>query len=111
MPGRGGRATSALVEEGGLHACGGKFARASTNAQRRQPAMAAKMDALLDQHYIGGALVPPAQGRYLDVIDPSEERVWGRSAAGTAEVYETPNAPVMGPRACGARTRACVAVC
>ena len=84
---------------------------ASTNAQRRQPAMAAKMDALLDQHYIGGALVPPAQGRYLDVIDPSEERVWGRSAAGTAEVYETPNAPVVGPRACGARTRACVAVC
>ena len=38
---------------------------------------------LLDRHFIDGALVPPLMGRYMDVIDPSEERAWGRSAAGT----------------------------
>eukprot|EP00277_Geminigera_cryophila_P042517 CAMPEP_0173079002 /NCGR_PEP_ID=MMETSP1102-20130122/14716_1 /TAXON_ID=49646 /ORGANISM="Geminigera sp., Strain Caron Lab Isolate" /LENGTH=511 /DNA_ID=CAMNT_0013950905 /DNA_START=8 /DNA_END=1543 /DNA_ORIENTATION=+ len=43
------------------------------------------MNALLDKHFINGALVPPVKGRYLDVVDPSEESVWGRSAAGTVE--------------------------
>jgi len=42
-----------------------------------------KMEALLDRHFINGELVPPVQGQYLDVVDPAEESVWGRSAAGT----------------------------
>ena len=42
-----------------------------------------KMEALLDRHFINGELVPPVLGQYLDVVDPAEESVWGRSAAGT----------------------------
>ena len=42
-----------------------------------------KMEALLDRHFINGELVPPVQGQYLDVVDPAEESLWGRSAAGT----------------------------
>jgi hypothetical protein len=38
---------------------------------------------VLDRHFINGELVPPVLGQYLDVVDPAEESVWGRSAAGT----------------------------
>ena len=34
-----------------------------------------KMDALLDQHFINGQLVPPALGKYMDCINPSDETV------------------------------------
>ena len=43
------------------------------------------MNVLLDQHFINGALVAPIKGKYIDVIDPSSEEVYGRSASGTAE--------------------------
>ena len=43
------------------------------------------MNVLLDQHFINGALVAPVKGKYIDVIDPSSEEVYGRSASGTAE--------------------------
>ncbi|KAJ1482809.1 aldehyde dehydrogenase domain-containing protein [Baffinella frigidus] len=43
------------------------------------------MEKLLDCHFINGALVPPAKGQYMDVINPADETVFGRSAAGTEE--------------------------
>jgi len=43
------------------------------------------MDALLDKHFINGQLVPPVKGQYLECINPHDETVFGRFAAGTAE--------------------------
>ena len=39
------------------------------------------MEKLLDCHFINGALVPPAKGQYMDVINPADETVFGRRSS------------------------------
>ena len=39
------------------------------------------MEKLLDCHFINGALVAPAKGQYMDVINPADETVFGRRSS------------------------------
>eukprot|EP00288_Rhodomonas_lens_P018668 CAMPEP_0177714376 /NCGR_PEP_ID=MMETSP0484_2-20121128/13428_1 /TAXON_ID=354590 /ORGANISM="Rhodomonas lens, Strain RHODO" /LENGTH=507 /DNA_ID=CAMNT_0019226305 /DNA_START=23 /DNA_END=1546 /DNA_ORIENTATION=+ len=43
------------------------------------------MQTLLTSHFIDGQLVPPVNGRYLDIVNPADESIYGKSAAGTKE--------------------------